>query len=167
MKLEFSAEEIFEMAMQIERNGAKFYRQASESKLAQDPQIKKLLLDLSRMEVQHEKVFASMAKELTDRERTPMVFDPENELGLYLKALADGRVVDTRTEPAAKLKGLKKLEDVFAFAIGLEKDSIVFYTGMKEVVPEHLGKNRLDKIIREEIGHIAFLNREIEARGKK
>ena len=167
MKLEFSAEEIFEMAMQIERNGAQFYRKASEGKLAQEDQVKKLLLDLSGMEVQHEKVFSSLAKELTAQERAPMVFDPDNELGLYLKALADGRVVDTRTEPTEKLKGLKKLEDVFAFAIGLEKDSIVFYTGMKEVVPERMGKNRLDKIIREEIGHIAFLNREIEARKKK
>ncbi|MCX5866247.1 MAG: ferritin family protein [Proteobacteria bacterium] len=167
MKLEFSAEEIFEMAVQIERNGAKFYRKASEGKLAQDDQIKKLLLDLSGMEDQHEKVFSSMAKELTGPEKAPMIFDPDNELGLYLQAMADGRVVDTRTEPAEKLKDLKKLEDLFAFAIGLEKDSIVFYTGMKEVVPEHLGKNRLDKIIREEIGHIAFLNREINARIKK
>jgi rubrerythrin len=167
MKLEFSAEEIFAMATQIEKNGANFYRQASEGKLASDPQVKKLLLDLSGMEVQHEKVFSSMAKELTDQERAPMVFDEDNELGQYLKAMADGRVVDTRTEPSEKLKGLKKLEDVFAFAIGLEKDSIVFYTGMKEVVPERMGKNRLDKIIREEIGHIAFLNREINARVKK
>ena len=167
MKPEFSAEEIFAMAMQIEKNGAKFYRQASEGKLAQDPQVKKLLLDLSGMEVQHEKVFTSMAKELTEPERAPMIFDQDNELGMYLQAMADGRVVDTRTDPSEKLKGMKKLEDVFAFAIGLEKDSIVFYTGMKEVVPERMGKNRLDKIIREEIGHIAFLNREINARIKK
>ena len=43
-------------------------------------------------------------------------------------------------------------------AIGLEKDSIVFYLGLKELVPERLGKGRLDGIIQEEYGHINSLS---------
>jgi len=43
-------------------------------------------------------------------------------------------------------------------AITAEKDSIVFYLGMKEAVPENLGKGRIEKIIKEEMGHIKFLS---------
>ena len=47
-------------------------------------------------------------------------------------------------------------------AIGLEKDSIVFYLGMKEMVPERLGGSRIDGIIREEMRHVNDLSREFE-----
>ena len=43
----------------------------------------------------------------------------------------------------------KRIRGIFRAAIGLEKDSIIFYLGMKELVPENLGKNRIDKIIKE------------------
>jgi rubrerythrin len=43
----------------------------------------------------------------------------------------------------------------------MEKDSIVFYLGMKELVPERLGKNRIDGIIKEEMGHLASLGTEL------
>jgi len=47
-------------------------------------------------------------------------------------------------------------------AIGLEKDSIVFYLGMKDAVPERLGRSRIDDIIREEMSHVYLLSREFE-----
>jgi len=52
MGYDFNADEIFEMAEQIERNGASFYRKSAES--IDDPAEKKLLLDLAAMEDEHE-----------------------------------------------------------------------------------------------------------------
>ena len=46
-------------------------------------------------------------------------------------------------------------------AIEAEKDSIVFYLGMKNAVPEKLGKDRIEGIIKEEMGHIRLLSREL------
>ncbi|MCK4603454.1 MAG: hypothetical protein KAU41_01990, partial [Deltaproteobacteria bacterium] len=43
-------------------------------------------------------------------------------------------------------------------AIGLEKASIIFYLGMKELVPESLGKKKIDDIMKEEMGHIRLLS---------
>ena len=51
-----------------------------------------------------------------------------------------------------------RIRRILRVAIGLEKDSIIFYLGMKELVPENLGKNRIDKIIKEEMGHIRLLS---------
>jgi rubrerythrin len=53
------------------------------------------------------------------------------------------------------------MKSVLKAAILAEKDSIVFYLGMKEMVPEKYGKDRLDKIIREEMGHIKILGKEL------
>jgi rubrerythrin len=39
----------------------------------------------------------------------------------------------------------------------------VFYLGMKEAVPEQLGRKRLDEIIKEEMGHIRLLSKELAA----
>ena len=48
-------------------------------------------------------------------------------------------------------------------AILAEKDSIVFYLGMKDLVPEGLGQSRLDGIIKEEMSHINLLSRRLIA----
>jgi rubrerythrin len=47
-------------------------------------------------------------------------------------------------------------------AIGQEKDSIVFYTGLRERISQTAGRDRIQAIIKEEMGHIGFLPREID-----
>lgn len=49
------------------------------------------------------------------------------------------------------------MKSILKAAITAEKESIVFYLGMKDMVPEEYGKDKLDKIIREEIGQIGML----------
>ena len=53
-------------------------------------------------------------------------------------------------------------EEVLNIAIGLEKDSIVFYESMKNVVPDAAGKNKLNAIIKQEIGHIVELRNQLQ-----
>ncbi|GAG50325.1 unnamed protein product, partial [marine sediment metagenome] len=148
----FSADEIFQMAEQIERNGARFYRRAAQG--VTDSRARQLLLDLAAMEDEHEKVFAAMRADLSPREREPTLVDPYGEAVLYLRGMADGHVFDVKVDPVKWLSGKQALEDILRTAIGLEKDSIVFYLGLKDIVPERLGKHRVDAIIKEEMGHI-------------
>lgn len=158
MSYDFNADEIFEMAEQIERNGAKFYRDAAESVAAYSN--KDLLLSLSKMEEEHEKTFQSMRNSLTSAEKASTVFDPTGEASLYLRALADTRVFfEKEIDTTSMLEILKS-------AIEAEKDSIVFYLGMKEAVPATLGQDRIDNIIKEEMGHIRLLSKELVAQGK-
>ena len=90
MSYDFNANEVFEMAEQMERNGAKLYRDAAET--AADPSNKELLTGLSKMEEAHEKIFESMRADLTAAEKASTVFDPSGEASLYLRALVDSRV---------------------------------------------------------------------------
>ena len=79
-----------------------------------------------------------------------------------MRAWADGHVFDVRSNPADKLTGKEKVENILQIAIGLEKDSIVFYLGMKDGIPERLGRSKVDEIIKEEMRHMASLSRELE-----
>lgn len=153
MAYDFNADEVFEMAEQIERNGAKFYRTAADA--ADDASNKAFLIGLADMEDQHEKTFAEFRKELSAKEKESDVFDPQGEAVLYLKALADTRVFFEKQIDTSSMKEILKA------AIEAEKDSIVFYLGIKEAVPDNLGKGRIDLIIKEEMGHIRMLSKEL------
>ena len=163
MTFDFNADEIFEMAEQIEINGAKFYRQMADN--ISDVPIRQLFLDFAAMEDDHKKVFADMRAKLSDQERESRVFDPEGESAQYLRALADLRVFDKKAEDRFSLSdGLgepEKLREVFWAAIGREKESIVFYLGLKGLVPENLGRNKIDDIIQEEMKHLRLLSNKL------
>jgi rubrerythrin len=152
---DFTADDVFEMAEQLERNGAKFYQDAAQH--TDNSEYKKLLLGLSAMEIEHEKIFVNLRSELSGKEKASTVFDPEAESILYLRALADTKVFFEKEIDFSSKKSVLKA------AMLTEKDSIVFYLGMKEMVPEKYGKDQLDKIIKEEMGHIKILAKELKA----
>ncbi len=155
MAYDFTINDVFEMAKQIERNGAAFYQTAA--KTAKTASEKELLVNLAEMEKQHEKTFADLQAEITQKEQAETVFDPNNESALYLKALADTRVFFEKDMDASSMRGILKS------ALTAEKDSIVFYLGMKGLVPEKYGRNRIEHIIQEEMGHIRLLSKELVA----
>jgi rubrerythrin len=153
MSYDFNADDVFEMAEQMERNGGKFYRTAADS--TPDSDNKEFLLELAAMEDAHEETFKAMRAELTGQEKESTVFDPEGEAALYLRALADTRVFFEKELDVTSMKQILKS------AIEAEKDSIVFYLGMQEAVPQKFGRARLDHIIKEEMGHIKLLSRKL------
>ena len=156
MSIVFNADEVFEMAEQIERNGAKYYRRAAE--FIKDAEAKQMLLSLADMEDSHLDIFSEMHAKLTGKEREETVYDPEELAGKYLKALADGSVFDMKTDPSEKIKPDTPIADVLRYALLMEKESIVFYTGLKIYVPESLGHAQIDSIIEEEFSHITLIS---------
>ena len=61
---DFNAEDVFEMAEQMERNGAKFYKESAGG--LSDSPAKTLLDRLAEMEEAHEKMFASICSRKSD-----------------------------------------------------------------------------------------------------
>jgi len=146
------------MAEQIERNGASFYRESAEN--VGDEDASDFLLRLARMEDNHLKTFANMRAQLSEKEIESPSFDPNNEVNLYLGTLADTKVFFEKDIDTSSLKGIYKA------AILAEKDSIAFYIGIKELVPDYLGKDKLDDIIKEEMKHIKILNEKLIGLGE-
>jgi rubrerythrin len=146
---DFNADDVFEMAEQLERNGGKFYRSAMEK--VDDEENKNLLRMLAEMEDTHEKTFIAMRAELTASDKASTVFDPADESFLYLRALVDTRVFFEKEIDVSSTR------EILKSAIQAEKDAIVFFLGMKEAVPTDKGKGQLEAIIKEEMEHIRLL----------
>ncbi len=164
MSIRFSADEVLEIAQAIEANGTRFYQVAAESLGRGKPQ--DVLMELSRWEQVHERTFAQMRQALAKEERDSDVFDPDGEASLYLRALADAQVFKPTDDPAARIGPNPTYQGILQTAIGLEKESILFYVGMRDFVSQAGGKARIDAILREEMNHVTVLTRELAAAGK-
>lgn len=152
MSTGFNADEVFEMALDIERQGVRFYTAASE--LFTDQQIKNMLLGLARMEKEHEKVFSSLREDLVGEEPYSNAYDPDGVAASYLSAMTDGAVFGGELT----LTGSETLEEIMKKGIDAEKNSIIFYTGLKGVVSKDLGRAKVEKIIEEEMKHVVLLS---------
>jgi len=160
MAIRFNADEILQMAIRIEQNGAAFYRKAAQKKKGQDGF--DFLLKLAEMEEEHERTFATMRDELDEREAEATTWDPFGETALYLEAMADGHPGEGAPSVADSLTGEETLPEILRTAIGLEKESILFYLGLRDMVPQGFGRDRVDRIIDEERSHIVTLTKELK-----
>jgi len=158
--INFNADEVFEMAEQIERNGAAFYRKAAEGAASS---CAGRLRKLAAMEDDHERTFHQIRTELAGEGKLKRDFDPDDEAARYLRAMADGKVFDFDSAPAEKLTGSESIEDILRTANGQEKDSILFYLVMEKAVPAGAGRDAIDKIIAQEVEHVAILSGELAA----
>jgi len=145
----FNADEIFEMALQVERNGGRFYRQAAETT---EGETRDLLLRLAAMEDEHLEVFTR----LKDKLGPSMAFDPDKEGARYLQFLTEGKVFPISGDQ--KLTGKETAEEILGLAIGFEKETVVFFTGIRDAVQGEEAKRSVAVLINQEMGHVADLS---------
>lgn len=150
----FNLDEVFEIAEEIERNGAEFYRRAACA--VADADMKKQLDALAEMELRHERTFAEIRKKAAAEIHLGS-FDPNEEAAGFLRAFAGGCVFRRELDPASLVGADKSVPELFRIAIGLEKDSIVFYLNLKGMIPPKFGQSRVDLIIEEEMQHVRWL----------
>ena len=155
MAITFNADEIFEMAVEIERQGIKFYSEASEK--APDEDVKNFFKGLAVMENNHVKIFTEMRKELSESEKAETTYDPQDEGILYLQTMADARGWEGRVSPSRKFTGNESVKEIIEIALNAEKESVVFYYGLKSLVSAGTGRGKVEKIIMEELSHIRTL----------
>lgn len=161
MAITFNADEIFEMAEEIERNGAFFYREAAGKASRED--IRKMLLELAEMEEGHEKTFAQMRKKLSPAEKEQTTYDPDNEVAQYLRTMADFHGIEGKIGPSEKLTGNESMTEILKIALEAEKNSIAFYVGIKDLVPSRSGKGKIQTIIIEEMAHVSAIGGKLQS----
>jgi rubrerythrin len=163
MTVNFTAFEIFEIAEQVERNGAKFYRDAATA--AKDKSMQRFFLQLAEMEDNHERIFVDLRKSLENESDDTKVFDPNNEMIYYLKAIAKSASWEGKAAPRIEFTGSETPVQIIKTAIEAEKASINYYLGLKEFVSSQNGKKKVDGIIKEEMGHVVTLQKHLEQLG--
>ncbi len=147
----FNVSEILRAAILIEENGYKFYSQvANESRFYELKEFAKFLASEEKSHIEtFKKIFENLPK-YEIQEAYP------GEYGLYLKALADDHVFTYSKDPVKLAREFKTSGEIVDFGIVIEKDSIIFYEGLRETIL----KNELPaitEVIKQERNHLLKL----------
>ena len=147
----FSASELIDIAIGIERSGAVFYDSLARS--ARNEIAKGIYEHLAREERRHLETFQRMLASLTD---SPSSDTYTEEYDHYLKALVDSAVFTD--DQAAREMAQKVSSDAEAIqiALGAEKDSILFYSNLRDLV-FRTDREVIHSIIEEEMSHVRQL----------
>jgi rubrerythrin len=160
MPIVFNADEVYALGIEIEKNGKAFYEAAA--KRSRDAEIKKFLTGLAEWENSHINLFEDLRNELSGKETDENAFDPDNEAHRYLKAAADSHIFRKSIDVSAIVSGCKTVADVLNVAVRFEKDSVVLYNTMMGLVPAGLGKDKIERLVDEELKHVAMLHEKLE-----
>jgi len=149
----FTGSEIVDIGIQIEKNGKDFYNALISQ--AKNDEAKEIFTLLAKEEDKHIAIFQKLLE-------TVGKFEPQEgypgEYCEYMNSLA-GEYVFTQKGKGKEAAGRAKDEKAgIDMGIGFEKDSIIFYQGMKKVVPES-DKDAIDALIKEEKKHLVKLTR--------
>ena len=151
MSISFSTIELINIAIGIERMGIVFYDVMTKS--TENVATRDAFQYLASMEREHIQIFQGMLAE-ADKYQIPETYT--EEYASYLQALVDSAVFSddmVTSEMATQADSdIKALE----LAIGAEKDSILFYYGMKEIMPQR-AQPMVNSIITEEKSHLRQL----------
>jgi len=151
MTIAFSASELINIAVGIERRGIAFYDtmvKSTENAAARD--IFRYLADMERM---HIHIFQGMLGE-ADKYQIPETCT--GEYAAYLQALVDSAVFTDDTITSEIATRASSDIEAMELAIGAEKDSILFYYEMREILPQPV-QPAVTKIIAEEKSHLREL----------
>ena len=152
MSISFYGGELVNIAIGIERRGITFYDIMTKS--TKNAATRDIFKYLANMEQEHAQIFQNMLAE-ADKYQIPDTY--AREYSAYLQALVDSAVFTddfVTSEMATKANSdIEALE----LAIGAEKDSILFYYGMKEIMPQR-AQPTVNKIISEERSHLRQLS---------
>jgi rubrerythrin len=151
----FSIEDIINLAVQIEENAEKLFRDAA-TKVA-NPALVSLLHWLADEEVKHAQWFSELKPKVKKT-----VDDPQLEkMG---RAILKGALEDqTFSLTNIDLSKLDQIEGLLERAIEFEYDTILFYRMIMPFVEEQLTSDDLNKIIEEEKRHVRVLEEFLES----
>lgn len=146
----FSIREVVEMALQTEKLGYRFYTDMA-ARFAEHEGLKDLFTTLANMEVKHERTFAALLGKISDVE-------PEGweEAQYYMRAMVESEFFLGSSTSLPNMDHVKTVADATDFAIGFEKETTLFFTGLKAAVKD---KAIVEEIIQEELSHIAWLSK--------
>lgn len=145
----FSVREVVEQAIQTERLGKEFYTKMAD-KFHDQSELKKLFAVLAAQETKHELSFSSLMNGLTAEDS-----EGWDEVTQYLRAIVDSEFFLGKDKCLPSLEHVKKAADAIDFALCFERDSLLYYYGLRETLKE---KEIIEAIIKEEKSHIVWLN---------
>lgn len=128
----FHANEIANVAIEIEKKGRTFYLNAAQA--AKTLEIKELFRWLAEEESRHEEIFSSLLARLGKVEMP--AWSNQEEYATYLNALIESHALFTGGLAEKYMADAADEDTAIRMAMSFEKDTLLFFTEMKDLVPD-------------------------------
>jgi rubrerythrin len=145
----FSANEIIDIGIKLEKNGEAVYRGAIEK--LPGSELVPLLEWMADEEVKHADWFAQLKHNLETKKENPFVAEMSREL---FNEMLGEKNFSLKNVDFSSIEEIDELIEIF---IEFEKDSIIFYEVLKPFVEDPAVRGHLKKIVDEENRHIERL----------
>ncbi|EKD82359.1 MAG: hypothetical protein ACD_39C01345G0002 [uncultured bacterium] len=150
MQIQLNAGDVFKAAIMLEERAVRFYVAAAE---AADGRARKLLENLADMERGHARQFSTPLAEAVDS-RLAAVESPDQEADDFLQALTSDRIITRECQVVAG----DTYDVILEKAMLIEKNSVFFYTTVKEIMQSQMAAGAVERIIHEEVSHFSMLS---------
>jgi len=146
----FTIYEVIEQAVQTEKLGYQFYTTMAQ-RFKDEERLRSLFETLAEKEIRHEKTFRELLEIVGDKE-------PEGweDISAYMRAIVESEFFLGKGKSLPSMEDIKSIDDAVRFAIGFEKETLLYFHGIRDAVKE---KEIVDEIINEEKSHIMWLTR--------
>jgi len=148
--------ELIRLAKRDEDVGAEFYQKLAEKVESED--LKKKFLEIREQEIGHSERFQEMLDQLSDyvpQEDFPGEYEQYFQSFLSKREYLDS---DDAVEAASRIESDM---EAIKFALGQEKNTLLFFLEMKELVPSSQHREMVHEVIDEERDHIVELSQMI------
>jgi rubrerythrin len=143
-----SAAEVIEIAIAIEKRGQAFYEAMLDR--FPDARLKAFFTTMQEEEERHEALFAELLGEIQLKSGF------SSRQAVIVQALAKNHIFSRSEALEQRLQQLSSLEDALALALEFEKDSVVYFSAMRDFVfADEAGV--IDALAREEMLHVVNL----------
>jgi rubrerythrin len=140
------------MALEIEKNGEEFYNAAAAK--SDDAQITALFEDLAAQEQIHYKIFQKMLGGVGSAPELPA--EEYDQYQAYMQAALDNALFTGEDKALALAEKATNRETALRAALGFEKDTMLFFYDLREMVGE-ADKEAVSRVIGEERKHVRRL----------
>ena len=147
----YSIDEVLEMAVQTEKLGYQFYTGMAD-KFKKDAGLVKLFTTLASKEKTHERTFTNLKDTVAKNGTEPVEWE---EVTNYMRAFVESEFFLGRGKSLPTMDHLKTVPDVVKFALGFEKETLLYFMELRTLVKE---KASVDAVIEEEKDHIVWLD---------
>jgi rubrerythrin len=152
VSISFSGSELINIAIGIERRGIAFYDIMAKS--SENAATRDVFQYLANMERAHIQIFQSI---LTEADKYQISETYAEEYATYLQALVNSAVFTDDMVTSEMATQADSDIEALELAIGAEKDSILFYYEIKDIIPKR-AQPTVDKMITEEKSHLRQLS---------
>ena len=145
----FTLNEIYDLAIQIEKNGENYYREAE--KKVSETSLKTMFLRLADQEAKHTTWFNEKKESLKAGSE---ILELDQMSSQMLKDILGNQRFSLGE---VELEHMSKVEDLLSMAIEFEEDTIIFYGMLRSLIKDDETLKGLDEIIEEEKLHIEVI----------